>query len=101
MIKLNHIPKRDEFNSKFYYEPATNSKVAIVFNPKTDEWVGVGYYVKGKRCGIEIYNNEVSKDLYKCFINSLIDNDDMYEITEEEIDSLLTMNELVSLFLQL
>ena len=69
MIKLNHIPKRDEFNSKFYYEPAKDIKVAIIFNPKKDEWVGIGYCVGNKRCGLEIY--------------------------EEEIDSLLTMNELV------
>ena len=101
MKKLNHIPKRDEFNSKFYYEPAGHIKVAIIFNPKTDEWIGIGYYEKGIRCGIERYDkkrrkNDVSKDLYKAFVNSLIDNDDMYEIEEDEIEGLLCMNELVS-----
>ena len=100
MIKLNHNPTREEFSNKFYYEPARGSKVAVIFNPKTDEWVGIGYYLGDKKCGVEIHGrkerkNALFSDLYKCFMHSLIDNDNIYEITEEEIAGLLTMNELV------
>ena len=99
MIKLEKTPSREEFNTKIYYTPAISSQVAIFYVPKEDKWIGVGYVGSQRITEFNLpermKHGSTNVDLYTKFVYN-IEYRTIYEISEDEMTSLISIDELVS-----